>query len=53
MHRPTDPGTPASAEPLVHRHPGELPKEIEMNEYDVLCKGTVIIGSLHAQDVRS
>jgi len=24
-----------------------------MNEYDVLCKGTVIIGSLHAQDVRS
>jgi hypothetical protein len=29
-------------------------KEIDMNDYDVLCKGTVIIiGCLRAADVRS
>jgi hypothetical protein len=28
-------------------------KEIDMNDYDVLCKGTVIIGSLLVRDVRS
>lgn len=25
-----------------------MEREIEMNEYEVLCKGTVVIGSLQA-----
>jgi hypothetical protein len=38
---------------LVHRQPGGNSKEIDMNDYDVLCKGTVIIGSLLVRGVRS
>lgn len=28
----------------------QQPKGIAMNEYEVICKGTVIIGSLQAAD---
>jgi hypothetical protein len=38
---------------LVHRQRGGNSKEIDMNDYDVLCKGIVIIGSLLGRDVRS
>ena len=48
-HPPPDPEAPASAQLLFQRRTGaDQPKEIEMNEYEVLCKGTVIIGSLQS-----
>jgi len=28
-------------------------EEIEMNEYEIICKGTVVIGSLHATDLQA
>jgi hypothetical protein len=33
---------------LVHRHRAGSAKEFEMNEYEIICKGTVVIGSLQS-----